>query len=466
MPCRVRPIQMALAALSFAGLLACSSPPRQPSPEERQAASEFEEELDRFGLVARSLIDAATLANLEGTDRKEAESRLTARRSVVNRLDRAAGSNNSLVSLIDLWWCAEMLLHSAQNGQVRDLFGPETGGIEKAAQAMATQIEDVALRYLPEPQVEQIKAKVIEAAQQEEILSTQIESVATGSRKGANRSGSSGGIVNLLSLPLSPFTAARSVETGVADVVVQAQEFNRQFQRLPEDVRRQSERLLQEFYLSPLARSTVDALNAVGAASTSLAKSAEALPVQLREQAAVLIEESRSAQSEVASTVAEARAAAADARATATEVNTAITNLGEQRAGLEAAIEKAGGTAIAWERTVVALQGVLDTVERIQGPPPPPGSEPTEPSFSFEQLDESAVKLQQAAVELQGVLDRVIMLVDDSNTDRVEELAARTIETAANSSYSLVDAIFWRSLAVVGVAAGALVAFGIARRGK
>ena len=469
MPSLTRLPLLAVAALAFANLLACSSAPKQPSPEAAQAAAEFEEELDRFGLVARSLVDAATLAKLDQTDRPEVEKRLSARRSVVGRLERAGSGSNSLISLIDLWWCAEMLLHSAQNGQVQELFGEESQGISRAAEAMSTQIEDVALRYLPKEKVEQIKEKVVEAAEQEEILTTKIESVATGARLGGARTtsgGSSGGIVDLLSLPLSPFTAARSVETGVADVVVQAQEFNRQFQRLPDEVRRQSERLLQEFYLSPLARSTVDNLNAVGAASTSLAKTAEALPVQLREQAAILLEETRASQSELASTVATARDAAAEARATAIEVNAAISNLGEQSAAVDRAVEQAATTAKAWEQTVAAVQGVLDTVERMQGPEPPPGAAPQPPSFSLEELDASAVQLQKAAIDLQGVLDRVITLVDDTNTERVEVLAARTIENAANSSMSLVDAVFWRSLVVVGLAAAGLVTFGVVRRGK
>ncbi|MFM1889953.1 MAG: hypothetical protein RLZZ565_710 [Planctomycetota bacterium] len=440
----------------------CASPPPRPSADDAAQAAAFDEDLDRFGLAARDLIDAATLANLEGLDDKSAEKRLAARRTVVDRLNRSSGSGNSMVSLIDLWWSAEMLLQSSRNGQIKDLFGSEAPGIEEAATRMSDQVEQMARRYLPSDKVDQIKVKVVDAAKQEELLTTQIESVATG-RVAAGARGRNGdpanGIVNMLALPLSPFTAAKSVETGVAEVVVQAQDFNRQFQRLPEQTRIQAERLLQEFYLSPIARATVENLNAVGAASTSLAKTAEALPVQLRQQASQLLEESRQSQQVLSETVA-------NARATASEVNAAITNLGEQRTGLEAAIEKAGGTAAAWEKTVVAVQGVLDTVERIQGPPPPPGSEPSEPSFSFEQLDESAVKLQQASIELQGVLDRVITILDDPSTARIEGLADRTIEDATASGLTLVDAIFWRSLAVVGLAVAGLVAFGIVRRAK
>ncbi len=449
------PIPLALAAC------ASTSPPR-PSPEAAAQASEFDEDLDRFGLVARDLLDASTLANLDGLDGKSAEQRLAARRTVVERLNRSSGSGNSIVSLIDLWWSAEMLLESSRNGQIREIFGAEAPGIEDAATRMTSQIEQMARRYLPGDKVDQIKTKVVDAARQEELLTTKIESVATGKTSSGRRSQSgdpTNGIIGVLSLPLSPFTAAKSVETGVSEVVGQAEEFNRQFQRLPEQTRIQAERLLQEFYLSPLARATVENLNAVGAASTSLAKTAESLPAQLREQAAELLEQSRQSQQVLSETVA-------NARATASEVNAAITNLGEQRTGLEAAIEKAGGTAAAWEKTIVAVQGVLDTVERIQGPPPPPGSEPSEPSFSFEQLDESAVKLQQASIELQGVLDRVITILDDPSTARIEGLADRTIEDATASGLTLVDAIFWRSLAVVGLAVAGLVAFGIVRRAK
>ena len=64
------------------------------------------------------------------------------------------------------------------------------------------------------------------------------------------------------------------------------------------------------------------------------------------------------------------------------------------------------------------------------------------------------------------MLDRVLTIIDDPSTERIEGLADRTIQDATASGLTLVDAIFWRSLAVVGVAAAGLVAFGLVRRGK
>ncbi|MGA1044955.1 MAG: hypothetical protein ACO3ZY_07115 [Phycisphaerales bacterium] len=42
----------------------CASPPPRPSADDAARAAAFDEDLDRFGLAARGLIDAATLANL------------------------------------------------------------------------------------------------------------------------------------------------------------------------------------------------------------------------------------------------------------------------------------------------------------------------------------------------------------------------------------------------------------------
>ena len=112
------------------------------------------------------------------------------------------------------------------------------------------------------------------------------------------------------------------------------------------------------------------------------------------------------------------------------------------------------------------LERVLAAVERIQGPPPPPDAPPTESSFSFEQIEDSAVRLEAAAVEIQGVLDRVITILEEGSTRRVETLADRTLKEATASGAELVDAIFWRSLAVVGLAGASLVAFAAVRRGR
>ena len=166
--------------VGLAWLSACASPPPRPTAEQAEMAAAFDDDLDRFGVAARDLIDATTLANLEGIDDKSAEKRLSARRTMVDRLNRSTASGNSMVSLIDLWWSAEMLLQSAQSGQIKDLFGSEASGIEEAAMRMTEQAESVARRYLPNDKVDQIKVKVVDAAKQEELLTTQIESVATG----------------------------------------------------------------------------------------------------------------------------------------------------------------------------------------------------------------------------------------------------------------------------------------------
>ncbi|MGA0418827.1 MAG: hypothetical protein ACO3P9_02255 [Phycisphaerales bacterium] len=448
-----------LLATTFA---ACSNTP----PDRRALSLEVASSLDDINAGHRRQLDAATLASIETLERDAAEARLDARATLVDRFDRAAAAPRPVVALIDLWWNAAMLRDSAREGQLREVFGSDADQLQRTAEGTYDKIEELASRYLTQAQLAEMRDKIDLAAENQEILDkTLATSIATASSE-PGRSDQGNLFTNLISLPLSPFTAARSVETGVAEVVVQAQEFNRQFSRLPEQSRRQAQRLLDDFYLSPLSRATVENMNAIGEASRALAASAEAMPTRLREEAAVLLEASSTSQERIATTVAEARATAADARATVEEVNAAISNLGEQTASLDGTIREATAAGASWERTADAVERVLAAVERIQGPPPPPDAPPTESSFSFEQIEDSAVRLEAAAVEIQGVLDRVIAILDEGSTRRVETLADRTLKEATASGAELVDAIFWRSLAVVGLAGASLVAFAAVRRGR
>lgn len=449
----------ALASTLLVGatlLAACTS---NPPPDRRIVSLEVAAELDDIGTRNRKRLDAITFDSLDTLERDEADRRVKARSTLVDRFDRASASDRPVVALIDLWWNAAMLRDSARDGELRKVFGVDADGLERTAEETYDKIETLASRYLTQSQLVEMRDKIELAARDQEILQEELAASIATDRPDSPAAATSDGnlFTNLLSLPLSPFTAARSVETGVAEVVVQAQEFNRQFSRLPEQSRIQAERLLREFDRSPLSRATVENMNAIGEASRSLAATAEAMPTRLREEATALLEASETSQRTLAATVA-------DARATAEEVNAAISNLGDQTAALDGTIREAADAAASWERTADAVERVLAAVERIQGPPQSPDMPPSESSFSFEQLDESAERLETAAVEIQGVLDRVIVLIDENSTERVEGLADHTIQEATASGARLVDAIFWRSLAVVGLAGAGLVAFGLVRR--
>lgn len=447
-----------LSAIVLAALLpACAT---SPPPDRRTISLEVASGLDEINAAHRRDLDSVMLDSIEDLDRAEASRRLEARGAVVGRFDAAAAADRPVVALIDLWWNAAMLRDSARNGELREVFGEEADGIGRTAEETYEKIEHLASLYLTQPQLAEMREKIELAARDSEILEKDLVSSIASDRGDAPAADSGGNLfTNLLTLPLSPFTAARSVETGVADVVVQAQEFNRQFGRLPEQTRIQAERLMREFERSNLALATVQNMNAIGEASRSLAATAESLPMRLREEASTLIEESHESQATLAATVA-------DARATAEAVNVSISNLGTQTEALEGAIREATAAGAAWERTADAVDRVLATVERIQGPPAPPDAPPSESSFSFEQIDESAVRLEAAALEVQGVLDRVLAVMDAESAERVEGLADRTLREATASGEALIDAIFWRSLGVVGLAAAGLVAFGLVRRGN
>ena len=449
------PSGVALLAALLVALAGCAAKPPLQNNGRRDAELALGNELRAFSAASRSLVDRVALADLSTRSPAEIDARTTAHQRLTQRFDLAGEIPNRGEALVYLWRSAEMLRLSAKEGAIRETFGDDADEFEKGAEAMVRDLERLAEKYIGPKRLPALRSAVMESAKEEEALA-----VPTAPKdQPPSRPASRNLFADMLTLPLSPFTAARSVESGVGDVVLEVQQFNREFQRLPERTRVQAEQLLDGFYRSPLATATIANMNAIGESSRALAATAEALPQQLREQAAILLEESDAAQERLRQTISEARE-------TAIAVDAALTNLGAQSRELDGTIREATAAAAAWERTADSVQQVLRLVREIQGDDAAPTSPATadgDPDFSFAILDESARQLQGAATEVAAALDRVLLILDDSRTEAVGALAEHSIASATAAGLRLVDAIFWRTLAVVGLAGAGLVAAALVR---
>lgn len=453
-PARRAAVILVLAPLGLLPPAGCAS--RGPSAAERTAQARFDSDVEGFATIARDLVDAATLAELPTKPQAVVAARLAARRRLLDRLDQAAAQKNRAAAILDLWWNFEMLRASAADGEVKAIFGSDAPLIERTAGDLCDRIEQILADYIEPNDLAEVRGKVLWAAKGKEIITTTIDSAAlgpttaTGEREGGNP------LLEAISLPFSPFTAAKSVETGVADIVDQAESFNAQFRRLPEQTRLQAEKLLESFYLSPLAKSTTQTLQEIGTASRSLSETAAALPSALREQAETLLSNAEETQSSARQTLAGVRETLDSVTGTLAATRTTTT-------AIDSSLDRATTTAAAWEETANAVQRILDSVERIQGPPPPPDAPPSPPSFTFDKLDGSAERIEAVATRISQVLAQVQQLVDDPTLSAVEAAAGRSVEQTSLAASDLVDRIFWRSLVVVGVAGASLVAYGLIR---
>lgn len=455
----MRPVRRAtalllLALLGMPSAAGCAS--RGPSSAERAAQARFDSDVEGFATIARDLVDAATLAELPTKPQAVVAARLAARRRLLDRLDQASSQKNRAAAILDLWWNFEMLRTSAAEGEVKTIFGSDAPLIERTAGDLCERIEEILTDYIEPNDLAEVRGKVIWAAKGHEILSTTISSAALGPTADEGEREGGNPLLEAISLPFSPFTAAKSVETGVADIVDQAESFNAQFRRLPEQTRLQAEKLLESFYLSPLAKSTTQTLQEIGTASRSLSETAAALPRSLREQAETLLSNAEETQASARQTLSGVRETLDSVTGTLAEARTTTT-------AIDSSLDRATATAAAWEQTANAVQQILASVERIQGPPPPPDAPPSPPAFTFDKLDGSAARIEAAATRISAVLAQVQQLVDDPTLSAVEAAAGRSVEQTSLAASDLVDRIFWRSLVVVGVAGAALVAYGLIR---
>lgn len=348
-----------------------------------------------------------------------------ARRRTLNAIANAYRSPNAFGTMLELWWLLDRYEMFVKSEDAKNLFRDDPFAHEQV-KLMYDSIVGIARKYVPPDRFAAVEAEIDRIAANDRIEYRDFEKDdSTEATEGLFDSGAGAGVVGVLGLPLSPFTAAQSVSDAARTSEEQMKRVVDSVEGYPDRFRDILDDTMEEFYSSSLAKSAETAMRDGGESSRRIADAAEKLPADIdralvtaREEAAKLLEAIAAKSEEFRGLLESYRAASADTVRTLDEGRAAI-------ADASVLADKATGAAAAWEKTAVEAERLVATVQDLVAKEEAKTGGATDDDFSFEQLERLAADTRAALAELRQAITDARGLANDP--------AIATLETRANA---------------------------------
>jgi hypothetical protein len=424
----VRILGLALAAY-LAAPFACRSPPPPPSRNPALAGIDVNNpglvrDLSLYRKNANATAQAIWRRAIDsaGSDEIRDAAEL-ARRRTLNAIANAYRSPNAFGTMLELWWLLDRYETFVKSEDAKNLFRDDPFAQEQVT-LMYDSIVGIARRYVPTDRFAAVEAEIDRIAATDRIEYRDFESNdSPEATEGLFDSGAGAGVVGMLGLPLSPFTAAQSVSEAARTSEEQMKRVADSVEGYPERIRDILDDTMEEFYSSSLAKSAETAMRDGGESSRRIADAVDKLPadvdralVTAREQAARLLDEIAARSEEFRGLLESYRAASADSVRTLDTGRAAIADA----SGLA---EKATGTAVAWEKTAAEAEQLVATLQELLAKDESNAAGGPVDDFSFDRLEVLAGETRQALGELRQAIADARGLANDPGIANLEARA-------------------------------------------
>lgn len=322
---------------------------------------------------------------------------------------------NALVALVELWYWTATTASYLESEKVRQELGERAKPLLEDAIAMRDEADALGARALPPDVHVRLRDDIMHAAAKRELFAADsVESAAV-----LDQFLSATRLEKILAIPLSPFEAFGSVSQGTEAMGQLAVTADRAI-----DLAEKYPQILQwRMNLVALDIENLGVVKRLEGQLTTLNATATTLPVQLREQATILLNDTQSVQATTQKTLQEARAAS--------ESMTALMG--------------------ATQAAIAELDHFIDGLNKPADPkaPPPPPSKPSEP-FKITDYTAAAETATVLVKELRGAL-----------ADLQQPELTTKAQAAADAT---IDRLTMRALLLIGVAfTGGLILILVAR---
>lgn len=339
--------------------------------------------------------------------------------NMIPLVERAAYLPDVEVSYLALYTTAVSLNEYLSTGEGATLFGEQQPVATRASAELEQRIEAIGSRFLTSEQLARVKRDVAEVVRQHPIRGVFVPETVAGL---ADATAPGGRFDWLVHLPLTPFRALQGVDSGaqaIRDFNTTAQRFTQVAGSLPLLLRWNLELLAFDLERHESVESGLLAFQSVARSADSLSVTAQALPADLRAQASALLGQVEASQGELRQTLEEAR----DTLSGAERVAQSVAPVAD---AMERTATQAQQAGIAWRSLVEAVRGPAER---------PPGKAEEARAFDIREYEETAGRVQSAAVELRALVADLHQLAGS------EELGQVT-----KGSRGLVDLAAWRGL--------------------
>lgn len=451
-------LMAAAGAISGAALLivtgaGCESPPAGPPETVQMRVGQGDEEEWREVSATQMTRDLQIFANefsaeVAGTageiaaatrDRRVREASLLWRIRTIPVAEAAVLIPDPRQALVAMWLlCAEQRQYLVE-GRGRTIFGEHQHLAAAAVEALEDRILDVARRYYSDEQVNEALEQVELFAEQSPVVAIfelydplsidQVEEV--------------NAIGSLLSIPLVPFQAVENIGSTAQEIYrvsLTALAFTRMIEKLPERIRWQAELMMLEFEsgdtLTELRRSMAEASSSMA----SFSRTAEALPVSLRQEFETALESLDAQQAALGQTVERAAVAAADVRAATDNVQTLAGVWNDRLGETRELVQETTDTAMALQQSAGAVRKLIESIDQMMIGARENRREDA-PPFDVTEYARAAEEIGKASAELNALL-RDTQAADFSGLlVQYDEATRATLDYAQERTEVIVDTI-------------------------
>jgi hypothetical protein len=340
-------------------------------------------------------------------------------------VQRAGLSPRCVEGLLEL-----MALSAAQeeyltHGSGESLFGDQQELARQTAREIEVDLADLPGRLLEADEARVLGAEVERFARRHPIDGEFVIATPQSVRADLERFGS---FQRILNVPLAPFRALEGVESGagsIRELNATARAFNEVLGGLPQQARWQVQLLLYDLETRGPVQRGVSSVERMAESSERFSIAVEEMPESARRELSTFLEDSARSQSELRATLASLQSAIA-------HVDPVLHTF--ERIGWS--VRDAGNS---WHE-------VVREVNEVRGDAPSAApADSAAPPFDIAPYERTARHVRDAAAEIRA---------------SAAEIRAALTELPASSAWSeLVDRLFWRCAALIGLAFGLLLAY-------
>jgi hypothetical protein len=291
-------------------------------------------------------------------------------------------------------------------------FGDDQKIASDAAGELERGIEQIGARFLSPAELERVTQQVDEFARNHPMRG---EFVAETIEAFADTAVESGQFSWVMTVPLSPFKALQGVDSGaqaIRDFNQTAIRFTQIAAALPTFLRWNIELLAYELETHRSVESGLAAFESIAQSAQQFSQVASSLPSDLGDEASKLVDRVSASQGEIQHTLDTAKAALEEANGTAKSLEPVASALDRTSAQLTQAGE-------AWTAMVSALKGSAEDTGK--------GKSESRP-FDIQEYERTAAQINQAAIQLRGLVSETQAASTDITRRFVDHLAWRALQ--------------------------------------
>jgi hypothetical protein len=327
-------------------------------------------------------------------DRKTLKTNLIARIRLIQAFHIMTQQDDPVTAFIESWTLSKRVQMYFEEGAGSALYNNNQPVIIEACKQIEAEIENVGKKFLTEDAFHETNKLAGNFARQNPVRETfsNILVYATETVPGQPSPFS-----QVVALPMAPFKAMEGVDrtaSSIYSVSGSMERFTDIVDNLPESTRWQLLLLLSDMEDVELVQKFSDNMTKLSDSSVKISNSTATLPQQLREEAAILVEEIDKKQSNLQVTIDKAQATAVAMEKTLSKTKEVIESAGKT-------LGDANQALLAWN---VAADSTTAALQVIDGWIKMPPSKNDSPKFKITDYKETAQEVTKAAAEIRELL--------------------------------------------------------------